>query len=173
VFHSGNTAPIDCHSMATGARCAGYPTYASPTAGDPLGTGAHTLATQAFESADVVGSRIYYPVGVNGTTSFGVACADVVAGTSCGYTQLGTGTLAFGLAINGGVVIGSRYYLLDRNTSIDCFDASTQAPCAGGRLQGLILARERRPSEPATTTSRLGTTATSLATSDDSGAVAT
>lgn len=39
VFHAFNPTPLDCHSLATGARCSGYPTYASPNAGDPLGPG--------------------------------------------------------------------------------------------------------------------------------------
>jgi hypothetical protein len=141
VFHSGNLTPLDCHSVATGVRCPGYPTYASPTAGDPLGTGPHTPTTPSlfsdqFESADVVGTRIYYPVGQNTTSKFGVACADVVARVSCGFTPLGTGTVAFGVGIQGGAVIGSRYYLIDRNAAIDCFDTSTGAPCSGGPITG-------------------------------------
>jgi uncharacterized repeat protein (TIGR01451 family) len=134
VFHGFNTTPLDCHVLSTGARCPGYPTYASPNAGDPLGTGPHTLQTEGFEAADVVGSRIYYPVAITGTSSFGVACADVASNTSCGYTQLGTGGGA--PTIGGGAVVGSKYYLIDRNVDIDCFDTSTGAPCASGPITG-------------------------------------
>jgi uncharacterized repeat protein (TIGR01451 family) len=128
---------MDCHIKATGARCPGYPlSHVSPNAGDAFGTGPDTLGTASFTSAAVSGNRIYFPAAVQGTTSIGVACADMVAEVSCGYTELGDSTFASAPGSNpvgGGALVGTRYYLLGGavGAPIHCFDISTGAACAG------------------------------------------
>jgi uncharacterized repeat protein (TIGR01451 family) len=125
---------IDCHSKTTGARCPGYGasgTYFSPIAGDPIGTGPDTLRTPQVPAAfaDQATGRIWFPVSIGVTNEYGVACADVRNGVSCGYTQLGTG--AFPASLNGGGAIGSRFYAVDEVGAIHCFDTATATACAG------------------------------------------
>jgi uncharacterized repeat protein (TIGR01451 family) len=135
----GGARMIDCHVKATGAICsptyAGGGTFASQVAGDPLGTGADTLTTAGPNNgvADQATGRIYFPAGVEGTTDAGVGCIDVRAGVSCGYTHLETAPFAsVGWSqLSGGGKIGTKYYLVDANGKIVCFDIATGAACAG------------------------------------------
>lgn len=130
---------IDCHVKATGATCPGFPvggTYVSENDGDAIGTGGDTLTTPQAPNgfADASTGRIWFPAGRTNQTSIGVACIDVRALQSCGYTELGTAAFpsAGGQAqINGGGAIGARYYLIDGEGEIHCFDTSTQTACAG------------------------------------------
>ncbi len=144
VFHhrgglSGSTPipVLDCHVRVTGARCDGYPTYVSPNAGDAFGTGPSTLTTGVFNQAAVSGDKIYYPVGVIGTRNDGVLCANVVTQTSCGFFQLGsytgggTNPNSSSATINGGAVMGTRYYTVSHDGEIYCFDVSTETACQG------------------------------------------
>ncbi len=134
---------LDCHDKSSGQECPGYPgvgAYVSATAGVPFSTGPDTLGTAYAPNADVdaVSGHIYFPVGVDGQGGIGVLCADVIAQTSCGYTQLGVSPITNKLeggewhaAIDGGAVIGSRYYLVDAQANVYCFDTSANAACGG------------------------------------------
>jgi uncharacterized repeat protein (TIGR01451 family) len=138
----GTATQIDCHDPSTGLRCSGaYPAYVSATAGAAFGTGGNTLVTAQNNQADVVGTRIYFPAGVIGRPDVGVACADVATQTSCGFVTLGTepSTNKTNLAalINGGAVIGSKYYMVGFAGGIYCFDTSTRAACPGFPLTGV------------------------------------
>lgn len=143
IHHHAGVAisQIDCHVKTTGANCPGYPaTFISQNAGDPLGTGLQTLITSNQPSAMVRGTKIYFPAGVNNTTSVGVGCVDVAANTSCGYTQLGSAavnSVGATAQISGGAVVGAKYYLIGDQAQIYCYDASTQAACAGYPLVGV------------------------------------
>jgi uncharacterized repeat protein (TIGR01451 family) len=135
VFHigSGLGKQLDCHVKATGARCANFPYAVSATAGDPLGTVNGTLTTGLFEKSIVVGTKIYFAAGRVGTTQLGVGCADVDTLTSCGFTRLASAAsniLANSTApINGGAMVGGRYYLTGPAAAILCFDTATGVPC--------------------------------------------
>jgi uncharacterized repeat protein (TIGR01451 family) len=133
VHHHSSGTVLDCHDR-TGVRCSGYPTSVSGIAGQPFGTDGQPLTTSQLPEADVVGTRIYYPAGVIGSTALGVACADVATRTSCGFTQLGTGAGVQGTGgtwVMGGATIGSKYYLVGVHAEILCFDTATQAACPG------------------------------------------
>ncbi len=131
---------IDCHVQASGAECPGYPfLYVSQTAGDPLGTGGDTLDTSYYPYAavDQSSGKIYFPAGVQGSTSIGVSCIDVTNETSCGYTQLanapGPNVDGRDVQINGGAQIGTDYYVIGTspNAPIYCFDYTTATECPG------------------------------------------
>jgi uncharacterized repeat protein (TIGR01451 family) len=137
---------VDCHVAATGAECPGYPATGQTvqtTPGTPLGTpsspGSPAIITSLNTNGAVFNGRIYFPTGINGTTSIGVSCVDTTNNTSCGYTQLGSSTIANGLQstafaeISGGGQIGSKYYTVGASAGapVFCFDMSADAPCAG------------------------------------------
>ena len=136
VHHHTSGNVLDCHDR-TGVRCAGYPTSVSGIAGQPFGTDGQPLTTAQSADASVVGTKIYYPAGVIGSTTVGVACADVATRTSCGFTALGTGTSSQGTGgtwILGGATVGSKYYLAGVRGEIFCFDTTTRAACPGNPL---------------------------------------
>jgi hypothetical protein len=138
---SSGLTTIDCHVKASGQLCPGYPSlgrYVGAAAGTPFSTGPDTLGTAYAPSADVdaVNGHIYFPVGVDGQGSIGVLCADVRTSKSCGYTELSVSPVPnrvesgeWHAAIDGGAVIGSRYYLIDTQSNVYCFDTSTNAAC--------------------------------------------
>jgi hypothetical protein len=142
--HDGPNTPLtmlDCHNKSTGQACPGYPaigSYVGATAGTPFSTGPDTLGTAYAPNADAdpVNGHIYFPVGVNGQGSIGVLCADVGTNKSCGYTELGVSPIPnriesgeWHAAIDGGAVVGSRYYLIDTQANVYCFDTSTNGAC--------------------------------------------
>jgi hypothetical protein len=144
---------IDCHDKLTGAECPGYPaSYVSQTAGAPLGTGGDTLDTssQAFALVDQADGHIYFPAGVAGDSTVGVACSDVFTYSSCGFIALGDGGLdnsdspqdpsrAELVQISGGAVIGAKLYMItsvaldphNPGVTIWCFDSGTVSACPG------------------------------------------
>ncbi len=145
-----NETTIECHVRVTGAECPGYPAlghYVSATAGTPFSTGPDTLSTAFYENTAVnqATGEIYFAAGVNGTTSVGVGCANVLTNTSCGYTQLATSDHPNSFSgnepegpealtqISGGAQIGTKYYTVGNSAHgpIYCFDYSTGAVCPG------------------------------------------
>jgi uncharacterized repeat protein (TIGR01451 family) len=161
VFHHFGPGPqtneLDCHNKTTGAECPGFPVdYVSPNAGDPFGTGPDTLTSASLNNGayNPVTGEIFWPSGIAGSTSIGVACANVLTMQSCGYTQLATGAVA-NTGVNGGGApgmqggkqVGTNYYtvatLIDGDP-IFCFDMTTHALCAGWPAAGV-------PSDPGNT----------------------
>ena len=138
---NGNLTMIDCHVKSSGQLCPGYPalgSYVGDVAGTAFSTGPDTLGTAYAPNADVdaENGHIYFPVGVNGQGSIGVLCADVRTSKSCGYTELGVSPIPnrvesgeWHAAIDGGAVVGSRYYLIDTQANVYCFDTSTNKAC--------------------------------------------
>jgi uncharacterized repeat protein (TIGR01451 family) len=156
---------FDCHVKATGAVCPGFAgggTFASQTAGQPFGQGTDTLDTSLQPSAfvDQATGKVYFPAGPNGTNSIGVACIDLTAGTSCGYVQLGTsafnnGLIAGSAQIDGGAQVGTRYYVMDDQAKLYCFDTSTGAACGAPYPMSPIPGWNG--GNPNTTLARMGT----------------
>ncbi len=138
---NSNLTMLDCHVKSSGQLCPGYPAlgrYVGAMAGTPFSTGPDTLGTAYAPSADVdaASGHIYFPVGVSGQGSIGVLCADVRTNKSCGYTELGVSPIPnrvesgeWHAAIDGGAVIGSRYYLIDTQANVYCFDTATNTAC--------------------------------------------
>jgi uncharacterized repeat protein (TIGR01451 family) len=166
VFHhrAGTLSTLDCHVKATGAECPGFPVqYVSPTAGvpfsdssDAFGTGDNVLMTSTYNNGayDPATGQIWFATGVVGSTSIGVACANIFTMQSCGYTQLGSadaanavypGNAIYGLpGMAGGKQVGTKYYTLGSGVSgapVYCFDTATHAACGGWPVAGV-------PSDP-------------------------
>jgi hypothetical protein len=96
-------------------------------------TTTNTLITSSVENAKVDGNRIYFPAGNGaGSNAVGVGRIDVVALTSCGFSELGTSVIPNGGSepwIGGGTVVGSKFYALGGAAEIYCFDLSADAAC--------------------------------------------
>src|SRR5919108_225569 len=136
VHHHSSGNVLDCHDR-TGARCTGYPTSVSGIAGQPFGTNGQPLTTAQLADASVIGTRIYYPAGVIGSTAVGVACSDVAGNpvatpfstnqvANTGVNWVNYGSIA---------VIGPRVYFAESTTggvaTYTCWDYSTSSACAG------------------------------------------
>jgi uncharacterized repeat protein (TIGR01451 family) len=156
--HGGRDAEIDCHVLATGARCPGVfiagsygGAFVPAAAGAALIPGLLGTTTADFKIdeplwtsssnftvIDQTNGHLYYAAtyapGGTPTGAFGTACVDLNTLTSCGFTQLGT-TDPEGAAItrslaSGGAVTGDEFWILDYAGNLDCLDMATNTPCA-------------------------------------------
>lgn len=140
---------IQCHDKFTGEICPGYPAYPSAVAGTPLKQAAadstnadDTLITpnQAWDGVNQAKKRAFIPTGVYQSKSIGVLCLDfsTPTATSCGYTKLAdaatpnqNGTDGGGTSeISGGAQIGNKYFLIDDQAVVHCFDTDANAVCS-------------------------------------------
>ena len=134
VFHH-NASPtvVFCATLAGGI-CPGWPSqasYVNPTSGTPLGTGAAgTYASSYVNGSFISNGRLYWPVSQNdaGGNPFGLQCLDLNALISCGYTQLGTTTVAgYSLAGDGiAAADGNRYYV-DLSGDLHCISPAASS----------------------------------------------
>jgi CshA-type fibril repeat protein len=137
---SALTKTLDCHVIATGATCTGFPFI----------TGA---ATQEAAYGTVVGTKIWVPANFNGIgglpTGTGMRCVDIAAVLSSGgqpqmcstpYVVFGS-TNAFPTHFTGGSTSGvaaeTKLYLLQSttaNATIYCLDTASMAACPTASL---------------------------------------
>ena len=112
--HGGRDAELDCHVLATGARCSGVYTsgtapgaWISNVAGAPLtpgitGASAAQIAANAptwssssnTSTVDQANGHLFYAAtfgagNQTGTGAFGTQCVDLTNNTSCGFVPLG------------------------------------------------------------------------------------
>ncbi|MBJ7597299.1 hypothetical protein [Candidatus Nephthysia bennettiae] len=151
IFHHRDSRKpgISCADPLTGRTCPGYPTYVSSQAGAPLGTGPNDLdSTFALndEFVDRTGQfgrrgNVYYPAQQAGTQKLGVACVNLEASNSCGFTVIDPAAGVErtvnppngenSIQASGGVQFGGRYYMYGVNAKLYCMDIATRTPCAG------------------------------------------
>ena len=155
--HGARNAEMDCHVLATGARCGGVFTggtatgaWVPATAGAALIPGTTGTTTASFKTVeplwttssnfaaiDQANGRLYYaatyaPLGTP-TGAYGTACVDLKTLTSCGFTQLGTDPQGGAITepvVSGGAVSGSNFWVFDYAGNVDCLNMTTNAPCA-------------------------------------------
>ena len=139
--HASYLSPtLDCHVIATGATCNGF----------PFVTGART---QEAAYGTVVGTKIWVPANFNGIggapTGTGMRCVDIAAVLSSGgqpqmcstpYVVFGS-TNAFPTHFTGGstsgVAAGTKLYLLSSTpatATIYCLDTASMAACPTSSL---------------------------------------
>jgi uncharacterized repeat protein (TIGR01451 family) len=161
VFHhtTGGT-PLFCATLS-GTYCAGWPkppppstapvsTYASTTAGDPLGTGPEGVVTAGINGSFIVDGNLYYAVeattAVAGRYEVGVMCVNLTAAKSCGF--IGLDSVAFlggtggAIATDGIQASDGNYYMFDEAGNMLCFAPSA----SGGAGCGVVSAQGTRPS---------------------------
>ena len=146
VFHHTGgtfnpTTAVFCAALAGGGVCEGWPahsTYVNPAPGTPIGTGGPGTYTTAGENGSFIANgKLYWPVEntvpAGGPYTFGMQCLDLSTRQSCGFSQLGTQTLAGGstamVSTDGIAASDGNYYLFDGNGNLDCFNAAASAAC--------------------------------------------
>ena len=152
VHHHVNTSPafpsrplLECHVVATGAACAGFPAnggvFVSSTAGTPFATtptGTTATPTTPQSSSSVVDpstGRLFTPVGLLDTPTFGLLCMDLTTNMSCGFIQQGTAPWAQSaltsaqVATSGATSIGTKIYTTDFDAVVHCYDYAANADC--------------------------------------------
>lgn len=152
--HRGAGGPyrpmVQCHSKATGEDCPGFPTYASSQAGQTLGQGVDDMITpnQSWNGVNQARNRAYTPIGRANSNEIGVLCIDFSTspGKSCGFTKLAdapipnhNGNDGGGFAvISGGAQIANKYYVIDSESKVFCFDVNTDAVCSDWPAAGVV-----------------------------------
>jgi hypothetical protein len=133
---------LECHDKNTGLVCAGWgPNGAnfSAVAGDAIGTGADVYngGYTPGEYLDAATGQLHWPVQTTNTpgatNTVGMACVDLSNDTSCGFTPVITDALPLSpnAQWSGNARIGTKLYGIDSRERLLCWDASTNALCAG------------------------------------------
>ncbi len=143
VNHHTSGTYLDCFDAATGARCLGYATQTPLTAGlhvlitsglpfnNNTSANDNTTSGKPIEYLDRVNGKLYFPV-MSPPHDLGILCANLIAGTSCGFYPLWI-TLTDYKDISGIGAIGGRVYVQLRDGKIGCLDTTALIPiaCAG------------------------------------------
>ncbi len=149
VFHHFSNRPLYCADVETGATCPGYPANIPATAGDAFTTasadGYFLTAGQYPEYVNRATGQLYFFAKNIATQKIVVVCADLNTQQSCGNYEFSSAPNVAPAAQYGmdGGVNGTQLYALTTATNpptYACYDAATNAPCAGTAADGTFVA---------------------------------
>lgn len=152
IFHHFSNRPLYCADVETGATCPGYPANVPETAGSAFTTtsadGYFITPGQFPEYLDRATGRLYFFAKNRVTNKILVVCADLNNQQSCGSYEFSSAPSAPGgiSGINYGMdggISGTRLYALTTASNpptYACYDAATNAPCAGTAADGTFAA---------------------------------
>ena len=137
IWH-GELGKVDCHVIATGAGCPGYPFAATVGGSQP---GDAESVTGAIDPAHA--NHLWYPGQRQDSgheRDIGFVCVDVTSGISpsdCGWVAGGTTTSAWpgAASMGSGGMLGGKLYAIDLTGLVYCLDpaagSGAGAACAG------------------------------------------
>ena len=139
--HDPSTSTVFCSTLGN-AICPGWTahaSYVSPAAGTPLGTGPILYTTGGVNGSFISNGSLYWPVEAlaptNGVYPVGLQCLNLTTLLSCGFTQLDTVSIAPVSAVYGQIAgdgiqaANGRYYYVDTNGNLLCFNPATSTSC--------------------------------------------
>jgi uncharacterized repeat protein (TIGR01451 family) len=149
VFHHFSNRPLYCADVTTGSTCPGYPANIPAVAGEAFTTdsanGYFLTAGQYPEYINRATGQLYFFARSMATRKIVVVCADLNTQQSCGsyeFSSAPSAPVAASYGMDGGVN-GTQLYALTTATNpptYACYDAATNAPCAGTAADGTFVA---------------------------------
>ncbi len=149
VFHHRSDRPLYCADVVTGATCPGYPANVPAATGDAFtaasGDGYFVTAGQYPEYVNRATGQLYFFAKNIATQKIVVVCADLNTQQSCGnyeFSSAPSAPAATSYGMDGGIN-GTQLYALTTAANpptYACYDAATNAPCAGSAADGTFVA---------------------------------